>query len=355
LSDLAQHLGLSTATVSRALAQHEQIAASTRARVAEAARELGYTPNRAAQALASGRSGFVGFLLPMRGRGLADPFLGEFVSALTEGFGAKGVELLLSAVPREGSELKHLESLIGSGRVDGVVLSRIQMQDPRVALLRDRGLPFVTHGRLGDTEEGYSWLDTDGEAAFAEAFGLLHRAGHRRFGLLTIDEPLTFRFKREAGLQAAFSACGDPEVSLRRVSCPRYDAPARAAAMAEILAGPDRPTAILAVADGLALDLMAEAQAQGIAVPEALSIVGFDDIPTAGRVTPGLTTFDASIPEAAEQLAEMLLARIRAPQAPHATRLLRPRLVLRGSHGPGPGARGAEPAARQSEKGRKTG
>lgn len=71
--------------------------------MAKAALELGYVLNRTAQALASGRTGFARFLLIMRGRGRADPFLGEFVSALTEGFGAKGFELLLSAVARDGS------------------------------------------------------------------------------------------------------------------------------------------------------------------------------------------------------------------------------------------------------------
>jgi len=260
LSDLAKSLGLSPATVSRALAQHEAIALKTRERVAKAARELGYVPNRAAQALASGRSGFVGFLLPLRGRGLADPFLGEFVSALTEGFAAKDVELLLSAVPRDGSELRHLENLVTSGRVDGIVLSRIENKDPRVALLAARGIPFVAHGRLGDDEAGgYSWLDTDGRAAFAEAFELLYGLGHRRFGMLSIDDPLTFRALREEGLRAAYAAKADPRLSLRHVSCARYDTEGRARAIAELLTAPERPTAILAIADGLALDLMAAA------------------------------------------------------------------------------------------------
>jgi len=338
LSDLARHLGLSPATVSRALAQHEAIARSTRDRVEQAARELGYVPNRAAQALASGRSGFVGFLLPMRGRGLADPFLGEFVSALTEGFAAKDVELLLSAVPRDGSELRHLEHLVTSGRVDGIVLSRIEREDPRVALLRARGVPFVAHGRLGADEAGYSWLDTDGRAAFAEAFELLYTLGHRRFGVLSIDDPLTFRALREEGLRGAYAAKADPGLSLRHVSCARYDMEGRARAIAELLAGPERPTAILAIADGLALDLMAAAQAQGLSIPEDLSVIGFDNIPSARHVTPGLTTFDACIADCATQLAAMLLARIAAPDAPHVSRLLRPQLVLRHSHGPAPQA-----------------
>lgn len=336
LSDLARHLGLSPATVSRALAQHEAIARSTRDRVAQAARELGYVPNRAAQALASGRSGFVGFLLPMRGRGLADPFLGEFVSALTEGFAAKDVELLLSAVPRDGSELRHLEHLVTSGRVDGIVLSRIERDDPRVALLRARDIPFVAHGRLGEDEAGYSWLDTDGRAAFAEAFELLYGLGHRRFGVLSIDDPLTFRALREDGLRAAYAAKDDPGLSLRHVSCARYDADGRARAIADLLAGPERPTAILAIADGLALELIAAAQAQGLSIPQDLSVIGFDNIPSARHVTPGLTTFDACIADCATQLAAMLLARIAAPDAPHVSRLLVPQLVLRQSHGPAP-------------------
>lgn len=338
LSDLARHLGLSPATVSRALAQHEAIALKTRERVAKAARDLGYVPNRAAQTLASGRSGFVGFLLPMRGRGLADPFLGEFVSGLTEGFAAKDVELLLSAVPRAGSELRHLENLVTSGRVDGIVLSRIELDDPRVARLRDRGVPFVTHGRVGPDEAGYSWLDTDGRAAFAEAFDLLYSLGHRRFGLLSIDNPMTFRVLREEGLRNAFDAKADPDLSLRHVSCARYDADGRARAIAQLLDGPDRPTAVLAIADGLALELMAAAQARGLSIPDDLSIIGFDNISAAAHVTPGLTTFDARIAESATQLAAMLLARIAAPDQPHESRLLEPQLVLRQTHGAAPQA-----------------
>ncbi len=338
LSDLARHLGLSPATVSRALAQHDAIALKTRERVAKAANELGYVPNRAAQALASGRSGFVGFLLPMRGRGLADPFLGEFVSGLTEGFAAKGIELLLSAVPRAGSELHHLENLVNSGRVDGMVLSRIELDDPRLARLREREVPFVAHGRTGLDGTGYSWLDTDGRSAFAQAFDLLYSLGHRRFGLLSISDPLTFRVLREEGLRSAFDAKGDPDLSLRHVSCARYDADGRAGAIARLLNGPERPTAILAVADGMALELMAAAQARGLSIPDDLSIIGFDNIPAAAHVTPGLTTFDARITESATQLAAMLLARIAAPDQPHDTRLLEAQLVVRQTHGPAPPA-----------------
>ena len=336
LSDVAGRLGLSVATVSRALADHEQIAPATRERVAQAAREMGYVPNRAARALVSGRSGFVGFVLPLRGPGLADQFLGQFLGALAEGVGARGLDLLISAVPRGKSELRQLDSLATSAGVDGLVLGRIGTADARVALLQKLGLPFVTHGRLLDSEEGYTWLDTDGAAAFAEAFEMLHALGHRRFGFLTIDDPMTFAQLREGGLRAAIDRRADPEVSLRVVAAPRYDAPARAGAVAAMLAGADRPTAVLALFDGLAMDLLTEAGRAGLSVPDDLSVIGFDNVPAAAYAPPGLTTFDARIEDCATTIAGMLADRLADPSSPHTGRLVKPLPVLRGSHGAAP-------------------
>ncbi|TVS04474.1 MAG: hypothetical protein EA407_04105 [Rhodobacteraceae bacterium] len=240
--------------------------------------------------------------------------------------------------PREGSELHQLESLVTSGRVDGIVLSRIEQDDPRVARLQARGFPFVAHGRNGTDDTSYCWLDTDGRAAFADAFELLYGLGHRRFGLLSIDDPLTFRILREDGMRNAFDGKGDPGLSLCHVSCARYDPEGRPRTISTLLDGPDRPTAVLAVADGLAIELMAAAQARGLSIPEDLSVIGFDNIPAAAHVTPGLTTFDARIADCASELAAMLLARIAAPDQPHVSRLLTPQLVLRHSHGPAPRA-----------------
>jgi LacI family transcriptional regulator len=137
-------------------------------------------------------------------------------------------------------------------------------------------------------------------------------------------------------LRAAFSAKGDAGLSLLHVSSARYDSEGRAKAIARLLEGPDRPTAVLAISDGAALDFMAAAQARGLSIPDDVSVIGFDNIPAAARVTPGLTTFDARIAESATQLAAMLLARIGAPDKPHEARLLTPKLILRRSHGTAP-------------------
>ena len=93
LKELASRLEVSITTVSRALAGDRAIALKTRERVAEAARQLGYVPNTAARALVSGRSNFVGLVLPIRGPNLVDSFLGEFVTGLGEGLQSRGVDL----------------------------------------------------------------------------------------------------------------------------------------------------------------------------------------------------------------------------------------------------------------------
>ncbi len=337
LRDLATRLDVSVATVSRALAGHERIALATRERVAAAARELGYVPNSAARALVRGRSGFVGLVLPVRGHGVEDAFLGEFVAGLTDGFAGRDVDLFLAATPAGKSELAVIQNVVEAGRADALVLARTTEADPRVAWLAARGFPFVAHGRVMAEGAPFAWLDTDGAAAFAEAFELLYGLGHRRIALVDIAEAMTFRRVRAEGLTAAAARRADPDLRIETVVNPRFDADGRAAALHALLSRPDRPTAVIGLFDTLALAAMEAAGRLGLSVPGDLSVVGFDDIPAAAHVRPGLTTFDGRIGDCAREIAAMALRAVERPGAPPESRLTRPALVLRGSHGPAPG------------------
>ena len=336
LKELAAHLDLSIATVSRALAGHERIAQATRDRVAQAAREFGYVPSMAGRMLVSGRSGFVGMTLAVRGPRLVDSFLGEFVTGLGEGLTERGSDLILATVAQGKSELDVLRHLVDSGRADGVVITRIAENDQRVDYLIGRGSRFVTHGRLLDSERAYSWVDTDGARAFAEAFDMLYGLGHRHFGLLTISEPMTFRHLRQDGLAGAIARCGDPSVRLDVVTTPRFDRGACVQAAHRLLDGPERPTAIIGLFDELALTVMEEASRIGFSIPRDLSVIGFDNIAAAAYAPPGLTTFDALIRECAREAAAMLVDVIENPVQPPRTKLVQPVLTARASHGPAP-------------------
>jgi LacI family transcriptional regulator len=337
IKDIARALDLSVSTVSRALSGQGRIPDVTRARVQDAARKLGYTPNRAAQVLVGKRnSGFAGLVLTDPGYGREDSYLGDYISGLGHGLAEAGVDLFLAAIPEGQSELSVIRNIVATRRADGLILGRTSEVDPRVDYLLAEGFPFVTHGRVATEVARHDWIDTDGFTAFGQAFDLLYGLGHRRFALLTIEEPMTFRLHRTEGLVQAMERRGDPHVSLRIVTSPRYDAARRAQVIRDLLQSDDRPTAVLAMFDGLALAVLREAEGLSLSVPGDLSVIGFDNIASAAMARPGLTTFDSDTHAAARESAQMLVARIRDPQAPPMKQLVRPRLVLRASHGAAP-------------------
>ncbi len=336
LRELAARLDVSVGTVSRALAGDPVIALKTRERVAEAARKYGYVPNMAARQLVSGRSGFVGFIMPIRGPNFIDSYLGEFVTGLSEGLGDRSIDLFIATAQPGRSELSVLRHVVESGRADGVVVPRVGETDERLQYLMERGFPFVAHGRLLDAAEPYSWLDSDSVSAFGEAFDLLYELGHRHFGLVSITDAMTFRHMRERGLREAMSRRGDPTVTLDVANAPRFDRGATVAAVNSLLHAQRRPTAILGLFDELALTIMEEASRAGLSIPRDLSVVGFDNITAAAYAPPGLTTFEARTRESAREIAGMLVDVIEKRPAGPLTKLIRPTLVARASHGPAP-------------------
>lgn len=334
LKELAEYLDVSITTVSRALAGHETIALKTRQRVAEAAQAHGYVPNVAARQLVSGRSGFVGFILPIRGPNFVDSYVGEFITGLGEGLVEHGIDLFLATAQQGQSELSVLKHVVESGRADGVVLPRIAENDERVNYLLERGFPFVAHGRLLDETRPVNWLDSDSVTAFGEAFDLLYDLGHRHLGLVSISDRMTFRHLRERGLREAIARRGDPSVRLDVVAAPRFDRDASLAAINSLVHAPDRPTAILGLFDELALTVMEEASRAGISIPRDLSVIGFDNITASAYAPPGLTTFEAGTRTSAREIGNMLIGVIESRPTKPLTRLIKPTLVARASHGP---------------------
>lgn len=335
LKQVAVAAEVSVATASRALAGYDDVALKTRDRVRQLAREMGYTPNMAGRMLVSGRSGFVGLVLPVRGPNFVDSFLGDFVTGLGEGLVELGSDLFIAAASQGQTEMEVLQHIVRAGRADGIVLTRIADDDPRVRFLMEQGVPFVAHGRM-DTADPYCWLDTDGAGAFARAFDLLYGLGHRRFGLLSISERMGFRRDREAGLTRAMEKTADASVTLQKVNMPRFDNEAHRLSIRALLQRPDRPTALIALFDELALMAMQEAHALGLRVPQDLSVIGFDNLPAAGFATPALTTFDQLTRESARRIAGMIVDCLRGGDAPPAGVLHQARLIERASHGPAP-------------------
>lgn len=334
LKAIAAELDLSITTVSRALAGYSDVADATKKRVKAAAEAAEYVPNSAGKMLVTGRSGFVGFLLPVRETAVLDPFLGEYITGLSAGLAERGRDLFMTTVSSTQSETTVLKHIVDAGRADAMVLTRIAEEDERVNFLTKRGFPFVAHGRTLDHEH-YSWIDTDGQQAFFDLFQWLYELGHRRIGLLSITESMTFRRYREDGLVGAIESCGDPEVSLVTKHVPRFDSDTWGDAIRSMLLSDNRPSAIVALTDELALSVLEQAAGLGVSVPDALTVIGYDNIPAAHYSNPGLTTFDQSIRSTAQQTAGLILDSLDTQNSVQ-QKLVSPILIKRGSHGLAP-------------------
>jgi LacI family transcriptional regulator len=290
LKELATELGLSITTVSRALAGYTDVSAATRARVSAAADRLAYVPSRAGRSLVSGRTDFIGMVLPIRDEKLVDPFVGAFVTGLGEGFAAHGRDLFVATVPRGRSELDVLRHIVNGARADAVVIHRTEVEDARVNFLLDRRFPFVAHGRVPQEPRDYPWFDTDGEAAFAQAVAMLVDLGHRDFAMLTVAEPYTFATLRRSGAEDALAEAGLRLEPGAVASAPMFDHAAALTASERLLSSAPRPTAVFCATDTLALALLEAADRMRITVPDELSVIGFDDIPVSAYAA--LSTFD---------------------------------------------------------------
>lgn len=336
VEQIAAILGLPTATVALALANSAKIPKPLRLRVLQEAKRLGYTGSLVPlRQNASRAAGFVGIVLSEQGYGREDSYLSEFITGLGKGMSDYDADLFISVVPEGASEIAVIENIVRSRRADGIVIARTYEADPRVDLLLRENFPFVTHGRVMGEDLPFPWIDTDGVSAFRRAFELLYGLGHRRFGLLTIEEAMMFRHYRTEGLRAAIEDKGDPSVSLKIATAPRFASERRRQVIANLLSETDRPTAVMCLFDGLALSLMSEASAMGLGIPNDLSVIGFDNTASAAHVSPGLTTFDNCTVEGGRMAAAMLMERI-ASGSNYLPRhmLIHPELILRGSHGP---------------------
>lgn len=337
LRDLADRLGLSQTTVSRALNGYPEVSEATRRRVLEAAEHYHYRPNPSARRLATGRAGAIGMVLPTDRNLLLDPHFVEFLAGVGERLVDDEMDIVLCPA-RASDETGTYRRIVAGHRVDALILSGPLVEDERVPLLTELGHPFVMHGRtIADTP--YAWLDIDNESAFARATSYLLDLGHTRIALINGSTRFTFAAHRERAFRAAFAARGltpDPrligegpmtdEVGYRLTET--------------VLAVEPRPTACLVSSMMLVLGCLRVIRAAGLTLGSDMSLIAHDDMfpfLNADRMVPPLSTLRSPIRAAGTRVAEMLMD-LLAGQAPETLQELWPvELVIRGSTGPVPG------------------
>lgn len=335
IKKLAQSLGLSVSTVSRALNGYSDVNAATRERVEEAARAIGYRPHPVAHRLATGRTGAVALVSPVLGSSRFDNSFAAMMQGVTGRLEAAGYYLLSMALPGDEAEMPALQRLLAAGMVDGLILTRTRPRDPRVALLQAQGLPFVTHGRTLHNEP-HAWVDTDNERAMRLAVGRLVSLGHRRIAMINGPGELTFALLRRQGFMQGLAAAGIDVAACPAVHC-ELTAHAALAAAIDLLNPADRsqrPTALVCANDVLALGAAMACRQTGLRVGKDVSITGYGNSEAAEFADPPLTTVDHQVVESGGHLAELLLRRM-AGEDPAQLHVLEPvRLIERASIAP---------------------
>jgi DNA-binding LacI/PurR family transcriptional regulator len=354
LLTVAGAVGVSPTTVSNAYNRPHKLTPALRERILEAARELGYPgPNPAARSLRRGRAGSIGLLF---GEALAyvfqDPVAVEFLRGLAEGTAKHNIVLQLIAALDADEE--EGASLLANAIVDGLVVWTLPERHPLLRVARERNIPLVTHSspRL----DGVPFVGIDDRAAARAAAEHLLHLGHRYIAVIShpfgpsrrarhrdpakLGRP-GYRVTRErlAGYQAAANAATPQPAALDiyEVAVNSRDEGQRAA-LALLRATP-RPTAVLAMSDQLAIGALAAARELNLRVPHDLSVVGWDDSPSARASEPALTTIGQSLHDQGRTCARLLITATRGEIAADDLVHLAPwQLITRDSTGsPPPG------------------
>ncbi len=301
LHDVAKLAGVAPITASRAVNRPEQVSEEVRRKVGDAIARTGYVPNLLAGGLASTRSRLVAAVVPT----LSGPVFLETIQSLTETLSLRGYQLMLGQAGYAGNrEDALLEAIIGR-RPDGIVLTGITHSAEGRRRLLASGIPVVETWDLTSTPidmlVGFSHLDVGRKVA-----EFLVSKGYRHLAIVSGDDE---RAKRRFGaFQEALRGLGLGEARVVEVPAPTRLGSGRAA-MGELLRTAAPVDAVFCSSDLLALGVMTQAQALGIAVPGKIAIVGFGDLDFAADLHPALTTVRINGAAIGRQAAQFIVDR----------------------------------------------
>lgn len=336
IADVARTAGVSKATVSRVLSGHHQyLKAATRERVEHAISELEYRPSSVARSLTSKRTHTVGVLVA----DIANPFYSDVFHGIEDSALSQNYNVFLCNTNYDLERGQtYIQSLIDK-HVDGILIMTSSFSEAWLAELQRSGVPvIVLDWEMHMRSDTVSAIGVDFQRGIQAAVEHLVKLGHRRFAHVGGPPDLqTSKDRRNAFLQALMASGIDPGSVIVVDGNLRIDGGRRAAV--RLLSMSPRPTAIFAANDMTAVGVLREALALGIKVPDALSIVGLDDVWLAAETDPPLTTVALPRYEIGQLAMRMLFELLDKPNAEFINSVytrVRTSLVIRQSTGPAP-------------------
>ena len=311
-------------TASRALTGKPDVNPETRARIVALARKLHYSPNQLARSLVRGRTHTIGFVVT----DCTDPFYAALIRAVEGVLSANSFSLLL-ATSNESADKEHAAlSMLRERRVDGLLLTPVDVDAGHIGHFLRGSLPVVLLGRRPAGYKG-PFVGTDNVAGGALITRYLIGLGHRNIAHFTRNDRASSARERLLGYRGALKEAGVPfRPNLVHSFPPTTAGGGEGAAI--VLDTVPKPSAVFTYNDSQAVGLMLRLQEAGIDVPGTLSIAGFDGIELGTLVRPSLTTVAQPIQEIGERGARMLIDIIQE-RSEGASIVLPPSLVTRSS------------------------
>jgi len=329
IHDIADEAGVSAATVSRVLNGRDHVAPETRERVTRIVRDRGYMANRSARSLQYGRTGLVGLLVPL----VRPVYFSSIVAGAAEALFEHDLRAVLSPTEHKHDREVTLLDRLMHGMADGALVVLPEETSEELERLLDTNYRFVVIDPRLPLDARIPAVSSAHTSGAGEAVRHLLDLGHRRIAAITGPRDWVATEERRRGYHAALAALGilpDPSLEIEA----DFEIAGGVRAARELLERPDRPTAVFAFSDKLAIGTMHAARARGLQVPDDLSVVGFDDTEYASLVTPELTTVRQPLAEMG-RTAVNLLSRLLDGQRVETLHVeLGTRLVVRGSTAP---------------------
>ena len=326
--DVAEMAGVSIKTVSRVVNKEPNVREKTREKVLAAVDKLGYRPNAAARGLSSKRSYVIGLIYEN-----PDEFsyTKDVLNGVLKVCEEHGYTLLLRPLTLStGQLIEQVKQFLTEANVSGVVLPPpIGDQIDVLDILEDRHIPYVTITPR-EPRAGVVSIDCDDQSATQQLTRFLINQGHMRIGFITGHPDHVASAKRLAGYESALAEAQIP-VDPQLIEQGYFDFKSGRDATAQLMRLDQPPSAIVASNDNMAAGVMFEMKERGLAVPDDLAVVGFDDTPVASQIWPPLTTVRQPIEAMARTATEHLIAALAQSSAPPAPETFDCEVVIRGT------------------------
>ncbi len=316
LKDVAARAGVAINTASTILNRRPNSWASkeTSERVFQAAADLGYKPNRAAQALRFGRFHAIALVIA----DLHNPYYTAFADAMEEAAGTLGYDVLIETWRNDLARERHILDELSNRQVDGIAafLSDPEAHRDYLAKQAKQRTPYVVLSTTGEAPLPVDAVLADFEQGLRDAVDALFALGHRRFAFLSALAEGQYGGRRPELFRRLLAEKGIAERAFTTISCGHTIASAHHAT-AELLARPaaKRPTALIALNDLSAIGAMRAVADLSLSIPRDLSILGVDDILLASFLPISLSTIAQPITDMAQRTVELLIARIEKKDA----------------------------------------